>query len=231
MEKKTAGPVTVVPIAKYISSRATATKKRDPDWSAVVARIREGDQSAEVELYQVFSRGIRFFILRQLGPEGLEDNVHNCFIETLRAIRRGQLQDPQRLMGFVRTIARRKIGDSIGVRVVERSRLCSFEEPFVANIPTSKATPEALVIERERLQHARVAVAKMPRRDRDILTRFYVMDQSKEQICEEMKLTETQFRLIKSRTKAKLTAATQHLRSIAFDQVGYHLVVPLPAAV
>jgi RNA polymerase sigma-70 factor (ECF subfamily) len=223
MEKKTAGPVTVVPIATYIGSRTAATKKQDPDWSAVVARIREGDQSAEVELYRVFSRGIRFFIMRQLGPDGLEDNVHNSFIETLRAIRRGQLQDPQRLMGFVRTIVRRKIAESIGMRVIERSRLCSFEEPFVANIPTSKATPEALAIEKERVQQVRAAVAKMPGRDRDILTRFYVMDQSKEQICEEMKLTETQFRLIKSRTKAKLTAATQHLRRVAAGQVDKQL--------
>jgi RNA polymerase sigma-70 factor, ECF subfamily len=226
--EKPAAPDTAIPIAKYIGSRATATKKQDPDWSAVVARIREGDQSAEVELYQVFSRGIRFFILRKLGPDGLEDNVHDCFFESLKAIRRGQLRDPQRLMGFVRTIANRKIAENIGVRVVERSRLCSFEEPFVANIATSKATPEALVIEKERVKQVRAAVAKMPGRERDILTRFYVMEQPKEQICEEMKLTETQFRLIKSRTKAKLTAATQHLRSVA-DQVGKQLP-PYPVA-
>jgi len=144
MQNKTAGPDTAVPIAKYIGSRATATEKQNPDWSAVVARIREGDQSAEVELYQVFSRGIRFFIMRQLGAEGLEDNVHDCFIETLKAIRKGQLQDPQRLMGFVRTIVRRKIAESIGMRVVERSRLCSFEESFVANIPHAGAGPESL---------------------------------------------------------------------------------------
>ena len=32
---------------------------------------------------------------------------------------------------------------------------------------------------------------------------FYLREQSQEQICEEMKLTETQFRLLKSRAKAR----------------------------
>jgi DNA-directed RNA polymerase specialized sigma24 family protein len=40
-------------------------------------------------------------------------------------------------------------------------------------------------------------------RDREILTRFYLYEQPQEQICEEMNLTETQFRLLKSRAKAR----------------------------
>ena len=40
-------------------------------------------------------------------------------------------------------------------------------------------------------------------RDREILTRFYLREQSQEQICEDMNLTETQFRLLKSRAKAR----------------------------
>ena len=40
-------------------------------------------------------------------------------------------------------------------------------------------------------------------RDREILTRFYLQEESQEQICREMKLTDTQFRLLKSRAKAR----------------------------
>ncbi len=40
-------------------------------------------------------------------------------------------------------------------------------------------------------------------RDREILTRFYLMEQSQQQICDQMCLTETQFRLLKSRAKAR----------------------------
>jgi DNA-directed RNA polymerase specialized sigma subunit len=44
---------------------------------------------------------------------------------------------------------------------------------------------------------------EMSDRDRNILTRFYLQEQSQDQICAEMNLTETQFRLLKSRAKAR----------------------------
>ena len=45
--------------------------------------------------------------------------------------------------------------------------------------------------------------AQMTGRDRDILTRFYLYEQSQETISREMKLTSTQFRLLKSRAKTR----------------------------
>ena len=40
-------------------------------------------------------------------------------------------------------------------------------------------------------------------RDKEILTRFYLRGQTQGKICREMQLTETQFRLLKSRAKAR----------------------------
>ena len=44
---------------------------------------------------------------------------------------------------------------------------------------------------------------KVSRRDREILIRYYLLEQTQEEICSEMNLTETQFRLLKSRAKAR----------------------------
>jgi len=46
--------------------------------------------------------------------------------------------------------------------------------------------------------------AALSQRDREILKRFFLQEQSQEQICREMALTETQFRLLRSRAKARL---------------------------
>jgi hypothetical protein len=46
-------------------------------------------------------------------------------------------------------------------------------------------------------------------RDREILLRFYVHGEQAEQIRREMQLTETQFRLIKSRAKLKFEQLVQ----------------------
>ena len=48
-----------------------------------------------------------------------------------------------------------------------------------------------------------ISAPALSERDRDILIRFYLKEQPQEQICKEMALTETQFRLLKSRAKAK----------------------------
>lgn len=46
-------------------------------------------------------------------------------------------------------------------------------------------------------------LSEIPARDREILTRFYLLEQSQEQICLEMELSDTQFRLLKSRAKSR----------------------------
>ena len=56
---------------------------------------------------------------------------------------------------------------------------------------------------KERAELMARVLGSISRRDREILTRFYLREQSQEQICEEMELTETQFRLLKSRAKAR----------------------------
>jgi len=55
-------------------------------------------------------------------------------------------------------------------------------------------------------QHEQVAEAVLrgvSDRDREILTRFYLMEQTQQEICDGMSLSETQFRLLKSRAKAR----------------------------
>ena len=51
----------------------------------------------------------------------------------------------------------------------------------------------------------RQALRKMSTRDREVLTRFYLHEESPERIQTQMGLTPTQFNLLKSRAKARLT--------------------------
>ena len=72
-------------------------------------KIKLDDQSGMEELYRIFSRGVRFYLCRQLGPQDLEDKVHDTFLIVVQAVRRGELREPERLMGFVRTVVRRQV--------------------------------------------------------------------------------------------------------------------------
>src|SRR6201986_3433762 len=88
-----------------------------PDWGVLVDRIRNGDAAAMEELYEVFAKGIRYFLLRNLGPDALDDKFHDCFLIVAQAIRNGDLREPERLMGFVRSGVNRPIAASIEVAV------------------------------------------------------------------------------------------------------------------
>ena len=56
---------------------------------------------------------------------------------------------------------------------------------------------------RQKVEVMLEVLREMSPRDREVLTRFYLREQSQEQICRDMRLTDTQFRLLKSRAKAR----------------------------
>lgn len=169
--------------------------------SILVERIRSGETDGMEELYQLFSRGIRFYLCRQLGPQEFDDKVHDTFVLVVQAIRKGELREPQRLMGFVRTIVRRQVAAHIDRVVHIRRDHLDLESS--ARIPDPAGNPEEAAIFRQRMELIRRVLGEMTDRDREILTRFYLQEEGQDQICSEMELTETQFRLLKSRAKAR----------------------------
>ena len=178
------------------------------DWSDLVARIRSGQDDGMEELYQLFSRGIRSYLARQLGLRELDDRVHDTFLIIVQAIKLGQLGDPERLMGFVRTVVRRQVA-------AHMDQLEGRKEPpqrVMSNDPRQENPEEAVAFQR-RTEVIDQVLEALSQRDREILTRFYLQEQSQDQICRELDLTETQFRLLKSKAKARFGELGRNLLS------------------
>jgi RNA polymerase sigma-70 factor (ECF subfamily) len=170
-------------------------------WVELVERIRSGESGSMEELYQLFSKGIRFYLCRQLGLQELDDKVHDTFVVVVQAIQRGELREPQRLMGFVRTIVRRQVAAHIDKVVHNRKEQVELDPTI--RLADPRNNPEESAIFRQNAALIHRVLNELNGRDREILTRFYLHEQSQEQICSEMSLTETQFRLLKSRAKAR----------------------------
>jgi RNA polymerase sigma-70 factor, ECF subfamily len=171
------------------------------EWGVLVAQVKAGEDAGMEQLYKLFSRGIRYYLCRQLGPQELEDKVHDTFLIVVNAIKRGDLREPERLMGFVRTVVRRQVAAYIEQAVHTRREQADLETGVT--VADRKQNPEQEAMLRQKAELMRSALAALSQRDRDILIRFYLKEQPQEQICREMALTETQFRLLKSRAKAK----------------------------
>jgi RNA polymerase sigma factor (sigma-70 family) len=170
-------------------------------WSGLVDRIRSSEPCAMEELYRMFFKGVRFFIYRHLGPEDIEDKVHDVFVIITEAIQHGELREPEKLMGYVRTIVRRQIAAHIDAAV--EARRTRIDVDFSSSITDLRPDPERAAIESQNKEVVMRILHGFPPRDRDVLTRFYLEEQSPDQICRELKLTTTQFRLVKSRAKAR----------------------------
>ena len=170
-------------------------------WADLVDRIRSGETDGMAELYALFSKGIRFYLCRQLGPQELDDKVHDTFLVVVHAIRKGELREPHRLMGFVRTIVRRQVAAHIDRMVHDRKEQLDLDASV--RIIDPSGNPEDAVMFRQRNDLIRRVMDELCERDREILTRFYLREQGQAEICSEMDLTETQFRLLKSRAKAR----------------------------
>jgi RNA polymerase sigma factor (sigma-70 family) len=171
------------------------------DWAALVANIRANEPAAIEQLYLIFSQGFRAMLQRRLGAPDAEDKLHDLFLIVVQAIRDGNIRKPERLMGFTRTIARRQIAGCINT-VAHRRRDSSFDERDMF-VPHPKCTPEQSTIAENHSAIVNLVLSELSAPHQEILTRFYMKDQSQEQICADMQLTETQFRLLKSRAKLR----------------------------
>jgi RNA polymerase sigma-70 factor (ECF subfamily) len=170
-------------------------------WVEMVDKIRSGDEAGVEELYAVLSSGICASLLRNADAQSAEDGLHEILLIVLEAIRTGELRDPARLMGFIRTVTRRRVVAQIRSAVFHRRR---FAEAGGREPPAPlDQSPEARAQYRERVEDLMGMLDRLRARDREILERFYFSEQRPAQICGEMRLTETQFRLYKSRAIAK----------------------------
>jgi RNA polymerase sigma-70 factor, ECF subfamily len=154
-------------------------------------------------LHRLLFRGLRYYALRHCSDYA-DDLAQQCMLELVGAIRAGQLQQPERLPAYARTIMRRKIAAKIDELVQSRAREVDVEG--YQHVRDRRMDPAEQAAASEMSEILRGVLRRMTEADREVLFRFYVDGQNGETIMAVMNLTETQFRLLKWRAKAKFVA-------------------------
>ncbi|HLX46067.1 MAG TPA: sigma-70 family RNA polymerase sigma factor [Bryobacteraceae bacterium] len=175
------------------------------NWTQLVQKIRAGDPQGAVGLYAELAGPVRARLSRVVSPEEIGDRLHEVMVIVLEAVRRGELQDPDRIPGFVRTVTRRRIVAYIRGQVFRRQWMVDGVEM----VASRGESPEEGVVRQERIDRLTKVLRCLKKRDREILERFYFREQNAQEICAEMRLTETQFRLFKSRAIARCVDLAQ----------------------
>lgn len=178
-----------------------AWRGESAQWRELAEKLRSGHPDGTQQLYERFSKGFRFYLCRQLGAQEAEDKIHDVFLIIVDALRRGDLRQPECLLGFILTVLRRQIAAHIGKAIEDRQG--SYSPQARIGLLDQRANPEEEAIARQKQSLVEEILHLIPERDREVLTRFYLLEQSPDQICREMNLTATQFRLLKSRAKSR----------------------------
>ncbi len=166
----------------------------------LVRRIVAGDQQAEVELVEHYSRGVMFIIRRELGGASVADDLYQeTFRIALEKIRRGDLCEPEKLSGFMCGIARNLVIDYFRRGAREES-LSEIEKVAPLAHPAPNQFDELLLKEKAAL--VRQVITELPTdRDRQILFRFYIAEEEKERICSDLGLTGLHFNRVLFRAR------------------------------
>lgn len=178
----------------------------------LVRRIQSGDASAEGEFVERYSRGLLYMLRRTVGDPFLADDLHqDAFRVVLERLRASELEDPDRLAGFLhrtarnlfiaeyRKKARRKTDDGLDGQA----------SGAVADAPGQLS--EVLLDEEAGLVRRLIGELKSDR-DRQILYRFYIAEDDKERICADLGLSSLHFNRVLFRARQRLKDLLEGVR-------------------
>lgn len=170
--------------------------------SELVARIIAGEAAAEEELIRRFSRGLRFMIQRRVrNPEDARDISQDTLVVVIVKIRAGELKDPNCLQSFIYGVAQRIIS---GHFLRENRRRDKPLEPL-HEVTSAEPSPFERV---EKVQIAtyvnQIIAGLRVERDRILLTRYFVDEIDKVELCKELSVSSTHFDMLKNRAINRL---------------------------
>ena len=163
-------------------------------------RIQQGDASAETELVDKFSR--RIFVMglvRTHDRETARELVQDVLMAVICALRKGQLQDADKVAAFIHGTARNLINSRLRSES-QRPHLEPLSEDLVAQADLAERLEDA-----ERSMHIQRALQTLGEEDRKILLLTLVEGHKPGEIAAALGLSSEVVRTRKMRALRKLT--------------------------
>jgi RNA polymerase sigma-70 factor, ECF subfamily len=172
----------------------------------LVRRIMAGDRRAEEELIARFGDGILFLLRRWTrDPSTAEDLYQETVRLALEKIRRGEVREPDKLPGFLRSLAKNLSIHHYRRGSVRGERERDLEEVGADTVVSHDATDQLTSLLRaEKAALVRQVIGEMPmERDRQVLFRFYIGEEDKERICADLGLTGPELNVVLFRARQR----------------------------
>jgi RNA polymerase sigma-70 factor (ECF subfamily) len=152
--------------------------------------------------------GLRALILRRVrDPEVAADILQDAAVTTLEKLRTGEIAHPENLGGYLYRVALNHLRNH---RRKDRSALSSADA--LDELPASENDAEwESVGGGQWAAAARRLLEELPvPRDREVLVRFYLDDEDRENICRELRLSEEHFNRVIFRARNRFRELIEH---------------------
>jgi RNA polymerase sigma-70 factor, ECF subfamily len=172
-----------------IGVEGQAAPAASPPTSDVAAQV--SDPVSQLSAVYRDYPGLRALILRRVrDPEVAADILQDAAVTTLEKLRNGEIARPEKLGGYLYRVALNHLRNH---RRKDRTALSSPEG--LNDLRQAEDDPEWERVGRpEWAAAARRMLEELPaERDRELLVRFYLHDEAKEQICRELRLSQENF--------------------------------------
>ena len=145
----------------------------------LLARIQDADPGAATPLYTRFAAGVRALIRHKLPNADTETGVFHVLVTVARAVRLGEVHNPEQLVSRVREVANAFIAEtSIGQRTEYHDQESEL----------------------------RRMVREVDPYEREILNRFYHLAQTEKEISSAMKIPPETVREVRRRLRRRFQA-------------------------
>lgn len=170
----------------------------------LVSRIRVGDQHAETELVECYNRVVMSIIRRKVGNTAVASDIYQeTFCIVIEKIRQGDVREQEKLPGFVCAVARNQVLKYFQ-QTARRESLVETEEVVSDHHHDRGSNQLEELLLKEKVDLIRQVLREMThQRDIQVLSRFYLAEEDKEQICEDLGLTSRQFNLVLHRARER----------------------------
>jgi RNA polymerase sigma factor (sigma-70 family) len=168
--------------------------------TTLVANASRGERAAEAELLRRFVPAVRAFARRRLrGADAVEEFAQDVLLVLIEALRRGTVQEPERLGGYVLGICRNLAHD----RALQRERRRALLESYGAALAPwdHAAMAQRSVYE---LAHLEDCLSQLSGKAREVVRLSYIESRAHSEIAATLAISESNARVLRHRTLGAL---------------------------
>jgi len=176
----------------------------------LVVRAQRGDRGAESTLCRRLAPAIRAYARRRLaGAEAVRDFEQDVLVLFVEALRRGAVEDPPRVGGFVLGICKNVARE----RARRRERRDELWEMYAADVvPFVASAPDHATVDVLRLE---ACLTQLSQRARDAIRLAYAEHKSHAEVAAFLEISESNARVLRHRALQALrecmeTAGKEH---------------------